>query len=184
MRLSIRQRAILGQLVGMISFFSFGWAALQIDYRFSWAAVVALFAVMVWTRTRRCPTCGRPMYLRERRVFGVTWKYFSSTIPPRRCSECAFRLDGVDTNDSGLREESKSFRSAAGNAVGLSTELPTQTAGRRTTVVLIFVLLSNLSGFFFLWWRPNQRAPQWAIDGGIVVCVVAGLWLLAIVMRK
>jgi hypothetical protein len=80
-------RAGLAQAAAVLGFLGFTGLGASLDepLLFVGAAAVAV-TVGLYSASIRCPACGRRIYDRQTRVFGVTVRYQGDFLPPESCA--------------------------------------------------------------------------------------------------
>jgi hypothetical protein len=178
MPLSVRKRAFLIQYGGIAVFFLIGTFTYRSDFRLLPIAIAGLLASGFWLRALACPRCGKPIYLRSRQMFGVTWTYFSSTLPRRHCARCGFDLSVSCPSHRSILDHRRSRGLAGAELSAWIESWPI----RKWVVFLSFVIFANAMGFLVIRARPPKSTPpRWVEMAG---AAVSGLAVLTIVRLR
>ena len=181
MVLGIRRRALLVQVAGYVTSFALGWAAFAVHTRFIVLAVLALASAWFWVRKQQCPTCGKPLYRRDRSLFGTKWSYYSPTPPSRYCTRCKTDLNIAGSSNAPVKAGSRLRREPSTSRASQSITLAGRIGVRKIVVILVAAILANFSGLLYVWIRPSGQGPGtlWiSMAMAVMTASAAGLWLV------
>jgi hypothetical protein len=181
MAISVRRKALLGELVSWAGF-------LLLTVFVSGGLGLAFFFITGWSAgSLTCPQCDKPLFQRSRRLFGVTWTYYSATFPRRYCTRCGFDLNTPTVHP--LPVSRHSIRTATSGTVEdftLSAALFLRWPVRRIAVVAVFIILTNVIGIALVFWRGAALSFGWPLLSGaaLIGAVLSGAAVLLLLTAR